>query len=198
MAPRQEDMPDDDDHHKKPTDLEKHIMFWDRDGDGLINVSDVWHGFRDLGFSIPYSIISLFIPLLFSYATQPGHAGAAAKRDPRFRVCVSNVHRTIHSSDSGVFDPRGQLDQDRFDSMFTKFDTENKGHLTTREYLRMWKSNCDPYDFGGWLYSFMELLTTWLLIQKRGQIAKADLRGVYDGSLFYIIKESRQQQTKEI
>lgn len=177
----------------KPTDLEKHVMFWDLDGGGLIRMSDIWHGFRELGFSIPYCLVSLFIPLLFSYTTQPGHP-ICAKRDSRFRICVSNIHRTIHSSDSGVFDDRGCFDKGRYDTMFNKFDVENKGYLSTPEFLRMWKSNCDPYDFGGWLYSFMELFTTWLLIQKHGRIAKGDLRGVIDGSLFYIIKESRENK----
>ncbi|KIW16513.1 hypothetical protein PV08_06568 [Exophiala spinifera] len=173
-----------------PTDLERHVSFWDRDGDGVIHVSDVWNGFRELGFSIPYSLISLFIPLLFSYATQSGHP-KCTRRDPRFRICVYNIHRTIHSSHSEVFDDRGRFNQVKFDAMFKQFDVGNKDYLSTCEFLRMWRSNCDPCDFGGWLYSFMELFTTWLLIQKNGQIARAELRGVYDGSLFYSIKESR-------
>jgi hypothetical protein len=34
-------------------------------------------------------------------------------------------------------------------------------------------------------------VTTWLLIQKDGKIYKDDLQGVYDGSLFWKIKEAR-------
>ncbi|EXJ89304.1 hypothetical protein A1O3_02370 [Capronia epimyces CBS 606.96] len=183
-------------HGRKPTDLERHVMFWDGDGDGFIHASDIWRGFRDLGFSIPYCLVSLLIPLLFSYATQPGHPHHA-KRDPRFRICVRNVDRTIHSSHTGVFDDSGRFDQGKFDAMFDRFDTARKGRLTTVELFQMWRANCNRNDPGGWLYSFMEFLTTWLLIQEHGQISKADLQGCYEGSLFYTIRRGRRAERRK-
>ncbi|OQV04849.1 hypothetical protein CLAIMM_09671 [Cladophialophora immunda] len=176
------------------TELQQHVSFWDHDNDGIIHPSDVWRGFRDLGFSIPYALLSLLIPLLFSYATQPRrkHPGCA-KRDPRFGICVRNIHQAMHTSDSGVFDHAGHFHRDRFDAMFSRFDASGRGYLTTAEFFSLWDGNRSPGDPGGWLYGFFEMLTTWLLIQRRGRVYKDQLLGCYDGSLFFKIRESRKR-----
>lgn len=176
--------------------LQDHIGFWDPDNDGIIYPMDVYRGFRDLGFSIAYSICSLFIPLLFSYITRPGQPHNTT-RDLRFPICMKHIDKAIHSSDSSVFDSDGHFHKDKFDDMFDRVDTSKQGVLTTYQFIRLWRSNCSRLDPGGWLYSFMEMLTTFLLIQRRGKIFKQDLLGCYDGSIFFKIKEQRQMEKRD-
>jgi len=47
----------------------------------------------------------------------------------------------------------------------------------------------DPY---GWSAALFEWGTAWLLIQKDGRIYKEDLRKMYDGSLFFEIRDARK------
>jgi hypothetical protein len=45
------------------TALQQHVLFWGRDGDNIISPHHVYNGFREIGFSIPFSITSLLIPV---------------------------------------------------------------------------------------------------------------------------------------
>lgn len=42
----------------------------------------------------------------------------------------------------------------------------------------------------------MELWTTWLLLQRNGRVWKDDLRGCYDGTLFWKISEDVSMRKK--
>ncbi len=71
--------------------LQQHVLFWDRDGDGVIWPQDVFHGFRDLGFSVVFSCIAvLLMNLSFSYPTRLGRSWIP---DPRFRIYVDCIHK---------------------------------------------------------------------------------------------------------
>jgi peroxygenase len=54
------------------TALQQHILFWDPDNGSILWPSDIYSGFRALGFNIPFSIFPLLIPLYFSYPTTLG------------------------------------------------------------------------------------------------------------------------------
>jgi hypothetical protein len=73
------------------TVLQQHVLFWDRDGDGLIYPYDTYIGFRELGFNILFSILAmLIINVNFSYPTR---LAVSYIPDPRFRVYVHSIHK---------------------------------------------------------------------------------------------------------
>lgn len=50
--------------------LQQHVIFWDRDNDGVIWPTDTFIGFRDLGFNLLFCLIAaLVINGSFSYPT---------------------------------------------------------------------------------------------------------------------------------
>jgi hypothetical protein len=174
----------------QPTALQQHVSFWDRDNDGVIHPWDVYTGFRELGFSIPFSIGSLLIPIFFSYPTSLAYSWFP---DPWLRIYVDSGHKAKHGSDTGVFDVDGHFHADRFDAMFERWDMDRCGGLSAEQMWAMWKKNRLAADVAGWCFAFMELWTTWLLLQKDGRVWKEDLRACYDGTLFWKISELVQK-----
>eukprot|EP00198_Chlamydomonas_reinhardtii_P006031 XP_001695367.1 predicted protein [Chlamydomonas reinhardtii] len=78
------------------TVLQQHVMFWDRDNDGVIYPLDTFIGFRRLGFNLIISALAVpFIHLSFSYPTLKGWLP-----DPRLPIYLDQIHRTKHGSDS--------------------------------------------------------------------------------------------------
>ncbi|KAF9782572.1 hypothetical protein IL306_010798 [Fusarium sp. DS 682] len=177
-------------HDEKPTPLQKHVQFWDRDNDGIIYPWDVYNGFRELGFGLFFSIGSLLIPIFFSYPTRLGHSWLP---DPLFRIYVNDIHKAKHGSDTGIFDYDGNFSHERFEHMFQRFDTSGEGGLTADDLWRLWAKDRCAADPAGWTFAFMEWWTTYVLLQEDGLVKKDDLRACYDGSLFWKIKHEREK-----
>jgi peroxygenase len=174
---------------KQLTALQQHVLFWDRDNDGIIYPMDVYNGFRALGFSVIFSIGSFLIPFFFSYATTIAHSYIP---DPRYRIYVSSIHKAKHGSDTGIYDVDGHFEAARFDAMFARYDTTNSGGLSAGELWTLWKKNRCAADPAGWSFAFMEMWTTWLLLQEDGRVWKDDLKACYDGTLFWRISEMNE------
>ncbi|XXG95950.1 hypothetical protein Hte_002226 [Hypoxylon texense] len=176
---------------KKPqTALQQHVSFFDRDNDGIIWPSDVYNGFRELGFCVLFSIGSLLIPVFFSYPTRLAHSWIP---DPLLRIYVNDVHKAKHGSDSGIYDFDGNFNPERFDQMFDRFDTSGTGGLSVGDLVELLRKDRCAADPAGWSFAFMEWWTTWLLLQKDGRVWKDDLRACYDGTLFWRISEERSK-----
>lgn len=73
------------------TVLQQHVSFWDRDGDGIITMLDTYRGFRDLGFNVLISAMSILININFSYATKSAHHWLP---DPFFRIYIDSIHKS--------------------------------------------------------------------------------------------------------
>ncbi|RAK95824.1 caleosin family protein [Aspergillus ibericus CBS 121593] len=188
------DRPDGDEDYAKRygdfTPLQQHILFWDRDSDGQIYPWDTYKGFRDLGFNVLFSLLAvLIINLNFSYPTRLAHSYLP---DPWFRVYVDGIHKAKHGSDSNTYDPEGRFVPQSFENMFAKYDHDGDGALSLRQLFEMMHGNRCAADPFGWGAAIFEWGTTWLLIQKDGKVWKEDVRGVFDGSLFWKIREARQ------
>ncbi|RAQ52827.1 calcium binding protein Caleosin [Aspergillus flavus] len=172
------------------TPLQQHVLFWDRDGDGMIFPWDTYIGFRELGFNILFSFLAvLIININFSYPTRLAYSWLP---DPWFRVYVRSVHKAKHGSDSGTYDPEGRFIPQLFENLFAKWDSDNDGALTLRELFQLMHGHRCAADPFGWGAALFEWGTTWLLIQKDGKVYKEDLRAVYDGSIFWKIREARK------
>jgi peroxygenase len=146
----------------QPTTLQQHVLFWDRDQDSIIYPRDVYSGFRSLGFSIPFSLASLLIPVFFAYPTRLAHSYIP---DPLFRIYVSSIHKAKHGSDTGIYQLDGSFDLARFEDLFVRFDSKGKGGLGAKDLWRLWGSNRVAADPAGWMFAAMEWSTTWILLQ---------------------------------
>ncbi|CAP78963.1 Pc03g00010, partial [Penicillium rubens Wisconsin 54-1255] len=173
--------------------LQQHILFWDRDRDGMIFPWDTYNGFRELGFNVIFSIIATFIiNVNFSY---PTHMAYSWFPDPWFRVHITSIHKAKHGSDSGIYDPEGRFIPQLFEDLFSKWDKDGDGALTLRELFQLMHGHRCAADPFGWGAAFFEWGTTWILIQKDNKVNREDLRAVYDGSLFWKVREARKTST---
>ncbi|KAG8162152.1 hypothetical protein KVR01_007917 [Diaporthe batatas] len=174
---------------KDYTVLQQHVLFWDRDMDGQIYPWDTYNGFRELGFNIVFSLVMMFIIHTgFSYPTRLAYSWVP---DPLFRVYVGSIHKAKHGSDSETYDSEGRFRPQQFEDMFAKYDKKGDGTLTLTELFQLMHGNRNAADPFGWGAAVTEFGSLWLLIQKDGRCYKQDVRGVYDGSIFWRIREER-------
>ncbi|GAA5971979.1 hypothetical protein JCM3765_000617 [Sporobolomyces pararoseus] len=175
--------------HKNKSVLQQHVSFFDRDNDGIIWPLDTFVGFHNLGYSLIWCLLAVFlIHPTFSYFTLSSWIP-----DPLFRIRVKTIHRARHGSDTGVYDSQGRFVSAKFEEIFEKFDKNKKGGLTFFEGLGMIRENRNVLDPIGWIGAFFEWFASYLLIwPKNGIVMKEDLRTIYDGSIFYSVanKES--------
>ncbi|KAL8707145.1 MAG: hypothetical protein Q9225_007815 [Loekoesia sp. 1 TL-2023] len=188
------------------TALQLHVAFWDTNNDSIITPYEIYDGFRALGFSVLFSLGGLLIPLFFSYPTTLGHSWFP---DPLFRIYTDSIHKAKHGSDTGIYDSDGHFRWRLFDEMFAKMDStlvgqENRGYngdqrerepsLGVGDLVRLHAKNRVAADPAGWSFAAMEWWTTWLLLQRDGRLWKEDLRAMYDGTLFWKIRDERMKK----
>ncbi|KAL1695801.1 Caleosin related protein-domain-containing protein [Schizophyllum commune] len=167
------------------TALQKHVAFFDRDGDGIIWPQDTFIGFYTLGYGIILSFISLVvIHGNFAYWTQKSWIP-----DPFLRIHIANIHRDKHGSDTGTYDNDGLYVEDKFDRIFDKYSSlPEKDGLFVTDTLRLIYGQRCILDFLGWGAAIFEWFATWILLWNRrtpeGAIKREDVRKVYDGSIY--------------
>ncbi|WYZ46122.1 hypothetical protein EsH8_IX_000347 [Colletotrichum jinshuiense] len=160
------------------------------DKDGVIYPTDTFWGFHKLGFGIFLSLISVFIIHgNFSYPTLHGYLP-----DPLFRIYVQNIHKDKHGSDTNTYDTEGRFNPQKFEDMFAKY-AGGRDYMTIWDVLAMLKGQrlvADPIGWGG---AFFEWLATYLMLWPAdGRMVKEDIRGIYDGSIFYTIAARRSNK----
>ncbi|KAI0172573.1 Caleosin-domain-containing protein [Hypoxylon sp. FL1284] len=194
--------------HQDKTVLQQHCEFFDsvssspfflstrsssnaspdeKDRDGVIWPQDTFEGFRRLGFGMMMSLLSvLIIHANFSYPTVSGWLP-----DPFFRVHLANVHKDKHGSDTGTYDSEGRFVPQRFEDVLAKY-AAGRDYLTVWDVLDLLKGQRCILDPIGWFGAFFEWLATYLLLWPAdGRMMKEDIRGIYDGSIFYTIANRR-------
>lgn len=169
----------------------------------IITPVEVYRGFRDLGFCVLFSLGGLLINLFFSYPTTLGHTWLP---DPLFRIYTSSIHKAKHGSDSGTYSSDGHLRPSLLDEMFQRMDSnvaenetladmeDREASLGVGDLFRLHAKNRVAADPAGWSFAAMEWWTTWLLLQKDGRIWEKDLRAMYDGTLFWTIRDERRKE----
>lgn len=114
-----------------------------------------------------------------------------------------------------TYDNEGRFRPQNFEDIFAKYDEGNKGGLDVWDFFRFWKGQRLVFDFFGWSANFLECkcfprlwvedlidlsigLATYLLLwPEDGIMRKEDIRGVYDGSIFYKKAEEYEQKIKQ-
>ncbi|KAF2438424.1 Caleosin-domain-containing protein [Karstenula rhodostoma CBS 690.94] len=174
-------------NHSHQTVLQQHCEFFDTDRDGIIWPQDTFHGFHKLGFGLVLSLFAVFvIHANFSYPTLPSWLP-----DPFFRIYIANIHKDKHGSDTGTYDNEGRFVPQKFEDIFEKY-ADGRDFMTLWDVGDMLKGQrciADPIGWGGALF---EWLATYLMLwPDDGRMMKEDIRGIYDGSVFYKIAARR-------
>ncbi|KAL8722111.1 MAG: hypothetical protein Q9225_001355 [Loekoesia sp. 1 TL-2023] len=175
--------------NKHRTIIQQHVKYWDRDNDNIIWPRDTYIGCRDFGWGIALSLFAAIVTHAgLSYSTVSG-----ILPDPFFRIYIDRLYRSKHGSDSMTYDNQGRFRSQQFEDIFAKYDAGNKGGLDAGDVFVFWKEQRMLFDFFGWGACAVEWLATYLLLwPEDGIMKKEDVRGIYDGSIFY----KRAQETK--
>ncbi|XP_051144825.1 probable peroxygenase 4 isoform X2 [Andrographis paniculata] len=181
-------------HHTEPSALQKHVMFFDRNNDGVIYPSETFQGFRAIGCGLALSsAAAAFINLGLSRKTRPGKPFSF-----HFPIEVENIQLGKHGSDSDVYDKEGRFVPSKFEEIFAKHAKTHPQALTSDELKSFLKSNREPKDYAGWLAAFTEWKILYILCKdKNGLLHKDTVRAVYDGSLFERMEKEHASSKKQ-
>lgn len=173
--------------HQDKTVLQQHCEFFDSDHDGVIWPQDTFWGFHQIGFGIILSLVAvLIIHGNFSYPTLSSWLPG-----PFFRIYTANVHKDKHGSDTGTYDTEGRFSPQHFEDIFAKY-ARGRDYMTIWDVLDLLKGQRCIMDPIGWFGAFFEWLATYLMLWPAdGKMKKEDIRGIYDGSIFYTMANRR-------
>ncbi|KAI8942509.1 hypothetical protein NX059_000573 [Plenodomus lindquistii] len=171
----------------KRSALQRHCDFWDADHDGLIYPWDIFVGFRKLGFNVALCLwAAVTMCMCSSYSTQ-----TSWMPHPMLAINLEKIDCCRHGSTTGAYDLDAELDPKRFDAIFRKY-AEGKDYLTWRTMYDVWRGQCCANDFFGWFAGGLEWIAMYILLWPQdGRLRKEDIRGVYDGSIFFKIADAR-------
>jgi hypothetical protein len=110
------------------TVLERHVSYFDTDGDGEITMSQTFRGLRGVGVgALIAGLLTILINLFLGYLTHG---------KPSTRVSVRDIARGKHPYDTGTFDLKGELDENNFAALFTSPTASTPFDRLTREEIR--------------------------------------------------------------
>ena len=169
----------------KLTALQKHVMFFDQDGDGKITVGETFDGLRELGFG--YTRSSAFA---FAINAGLGVATGAPWYSP-LTVDVANIAKGKHDSDTDIYDDNGRFDPAKFKELFALYDTDNDDALSAEEFEVFYARNKESEAS-----SLVSTFEFGLLIELAGEprvvdgrdtqvVTRQTMERFYDGSLFF-------------
>lgn len=173
--------------------LQKHVAFFDKNGDGIITYSETVAGLSELGVGWAMSrVTALFINL---------NLGRSTTGRWTTDVDVANIAAGIHGSDTGVFDADGNYNEAAFRRLFDLFDRDRSGTLNEIEINEMIDANSKERP-GAWLAAKLEwrlLLDVaadaqdWVDGKPVRAISAKSLLSLYDGTLFENIAAARRK-----
>ncbi|KAG6144506.1 hypothetical protein E4U22_005558 [Claviceps purpurea] len=183
--------------HQHQSVLQQHCEFFDRDRDGIIWPLDTFRGFYAIGFNLVLSVLAMIIiHASFSYPTMY-RTMPAYLPDPFFRIYLGSIHRAKHGSDSGTYDNEGRFAPQKFEDAFAKYAGGNE-YMTwgnVRSLLSGQRVFADPVGASA---AFLEWAAMYYLLWPAdGRMKKEDVRGIYDGSIFYDIAAARRAAKKQ-
>ncbi|RCV21114.1 hypothetical protein SETIT_4G111700v2 [Setaria italica] len=177
------------------TALEKHVEFFDRDKDGIITASEIFEGYVAIGCDAAFARASAAsISAGVGPITSPVEAPL-----PHLSIYIEYIHRAMHGSDTGAYDAKGRFVPEKFEEIFTKHAKVRPDALTSMEIEEMILANRDPLDPQSWGAPEGEWgLIYKLASDKQGFLHKDSARGIYDGSVFYMLEEQRTSSRSDM
>ncbi len=110
------------------TVLERHVSYFDPDGDGEITMAQTFRGLRKVGVGVVIAaLLTLLINLFLGYLTHG---------KPSLSVSVRDIARGKHPYDTGTFNERGELNEANFEALFGAPTASPPFDRLTRDEIR--------------------------------------------------------------
>ena len=176
------------------TTLQRHVSFFDDDGDRTVDVAECTRGLKALG--LPFGVAevaALAIVAPLSIQTRGSLLGLC--------IDIENIQKGKHDSDTGILDKRGRFNARRFEKLFgacSTVDRDGDKAFTASELTRMIVANRETLL--GSLVSMVEWQTLLLLAADTEAVeggktvpalSVARVMSFYDGTLFYQLAKAR-------
>ena len=166
--------------------LQKHVAFFDMDGNGLITRFETVLSLQRLGMG---NVKATAAALVIHLALGPSTTGRWGSLD----VSVANIARGKHGSDTGVYDAGGRFVPEAFERVFAEFDANRSGSLCDAEILAMIAANSKlrpgSESASKAEFQLLLLLAGDVTEDSDGRpvpaLSRTRLQDFYDGSLFY-------------
>ena len=180
----------------RPTDttLQRHVSFFDDNGDRGVNVAECARGLRALGLAVGVAeaaALAIVVPL--SLQTRGSLLA--------MNVDIDKIQKALHAGDTGILDKRGRFNARRFDKVFGAHSTVDRNGdkaFTATELTKMIKANRET------LAGYVAAIAEWQLLLmiaadthavERGRtvpaLSVARMKSFYDGTLFYKLARER-------
>ncbi len=162
--------------------LQKHVDFFDRNGDGQTQVWETYGGLRALGVGRATSAFAApVINGALAYKT------GAPWYQP-LTVQNGNIHQGKHDGDTDIYDATGNFVQANFDQMFDLHDKDKDGALNEKEVEAMLLVNGGGKANAGSNAEFTLLMKVAGEDRPDGRVLTRErMNQFYDGSLFYVL-----------
>jgi peroxygenase len=165
------------------TALQKHVSFFDYDGDGYVTVLEDYRGLRALGID-PVSASA--------FATAINAAlGTSTVGYPSLTISIHGIANAVHGSDSGIYDSQGDFVPAAFDALFDDWDRNGSDGLDPVELAARAIDDADLGDVFGVTASAAEFGLLYAVAAEDGELTRDRMRAFYDGTLFYDLAEER-------
>ncbi len=170
------------------TTLQRHVSFFDDNGDRGVDVAKCTRGLRALGLPVGMAAAAaLAIVAPLSIQTRGSLLA--------MNVDIDNIHKSKHDSDTGILDKRGRFNARRFDKLFgghSTVDSNGDKAFTATELTEMISTNRET------LLGTLVSMAEWRLLLALAADTKAieggktvpalsvaRMKSFYDGTLFY-------------
>jgi peroxygenase len=166
------------------TALQRHVAFFDWNGDGYITVVEDYRGLRALGID----------PVLASSfaAAINGVLATPSRGFPSLTIDLRNIASGVHGSDSGIYDSEGRFVPEMFERLFTDWDLDGSDGLDPLELAGRAVRDADLFDVFGVVVSGAEFGLLFVVAAEDGELSRDRMRSFYDGTLFYVLAEERE------
>jgi len=187
----------------RPTDttLQRHVSFFDDNGDRGVDLVECARGLRALGLAVGVAeAAALAIVAPLSLQTRGSLLA--------MNVDVDKVQKGKHDGDTGILDKRGRFVASRFEKVFgarSTVDCNGDRAFTATELTRMINANRE--SFAG----FVAATAEWRLLLALGAdtvaveggktvpaLSVARMKSFYDGTLFYRLAKEHAQDARSV
>lgn len=166
------------------TPLQKHVAFFDVNGDGRISVGEDFQGLQDVG--IPPALAAPMAAAINLVL------GTPTSGFPSLSIRVDNIEAASHGSTSGLYDDNElKLDVEKFNVWFERWDKDDSGGLSPRELATRSFEESDLLDPIGASAAAGEYALLFAIAAENGELSRETLMHMFDGSLFYRLAEKR-------
>lgn len=170
----------------KQTPLQRHVAFFDRNGDGIITPKETYDGCRAIGCNVAVSAAAaVVINGTMGWPTARGWL-------PTMNIDVARIQRAMHGSDTRLYNENGDFDDAAFDTFFARYDKDGDGCWSVREFLERTRAQRNVFDLFGQTATVLEFGILYYLVGRDGRISHDKLLKVYDGSLFTDLEAERR------